>query len=160
MVADADVLANAEAAYTEIRAQIDHQVRSADSIDTKAWGLVTVTGVVAGLVASRLHLDDAVRAVSTFVVLAVVLALLACCFAAIRPKVIFSYGRKPAALVEQLQAYDRVAIALSIAESMVKSKERNDAALEYKAYWYQWGIVAFGGFLAGLMLLVYVQAIR
>lgn len=41
-LSDEDVIANAQAAYAEVRAMVDHQVATAASLDTKAGALVTV----------------------------------------------------------------------------------------------------------------------
>jgi hypothetical protein len=97
---DEEVVQNAKAAYSEVRAQIDHQIRNADAIDTKATAVITAVGVLAALVAPRFHLDAAIRQGSGAFALLIGFVALGCCFLAIRPQADFAFGADPADLTE------------------------------------------------------------
>jgi hypothetical protein len=160
VVTDADVLANAQAACQEIRTQLDHQIRTADSIDTKAWALVTVTGVVSGLIAPRLQLDDPERGIPAIIVFLVVMTLVACSILAIRPKADFSFGAEPTALVAELENYVEVSFALGLGEALATARQMNVRALDRKRAWYTRALLALAGSLVGIAWLVYIGAIR
>jgi hypothetical protein len=160
LVSDADVLANAQAACQEIRTQLDHQIRTADSIDTKAWALVTVTGLVAGLIAPRMQLDDPGRGIPAILVFVVVMVLVVCSILAIRPKADFSFGADPTALVAELENYSQVSMALGLAEALATARLMNLRALDRKHAWYTRALMALGGSLVGIAWLVYIGAIR
>ena len=160
MIPDADVLANAQTACQEIRTQLDHQIRTADSIDTKAWALVTVTGLVSGLIAPRLEVANGAQGVAAFVVFLIAMAIVGSSILAIRPKADFSYGAEPAVLVAELERYPQVSLALGLAEGLAKARAINLAALDRKQAWYTRALLALAASLVGIAVLVYLGALR
>lgn len=154
-----DLLENGRLACTELRAQIDHQVHAAESMDTKAWALITAIGVIAGVVAPRVGLTTAVHAWSALVVFAVALITVGFCLRTIWPQTDFSFGPDPDAFVKWLAAYDRTAIALSTAEAMAEARQQNLLALQAKRTWFIGALIAFTSIVGGIGWLVYVGAI-
>jgi uncharacterized membrane protein len=159
-LSDAQVLDNAKAACAEIRVQIDYQMKAGDSVDTKAWGLVTVTGVAAGLVAQRLHFSDVQQGWAAFVVFVVAMALVVFSILAVRPRSHFSFGVDPGPLVDNLESYATVGILLAMATSLRKARDLNAAALDRKVFWYTLALAMLGLLLVGLAWLVYLRAVQ
>lgn len=158
-IPEAEALENARLIAADLRTQIDYQIRSAESMDTKAWALVTATGLIAGLVAPRVVLDTDVRSWSALVVFLVAIAMVVLCMLTIRPLANFAYGPNPASLIVEMERWSHVALVLAFAESMKDAREKNVIALDAKSTWYQYALITFGGVLVGIGWLVYVGAI-
>jgi len=158
---DSDVCENARAAYAEVRSQIDHQIRNADAIDTKATAVITVIGVLAALVAPRLAMDEPVRQLSGGIVFVVAFAAMVFCFLAIRPQADFAFGANPEDLVSDrvLEKYPPAAYWIGIVGGLVEARRQNVVALHRKADWYARALLAVGLLLLGIGWLIFVGGI-
>jgi len=155
-----DITKNAEAAAAEIRAQIDHQVATATATDTKAAFLLSAELGLAGLVASRVYLDTPERLIAGLIALVALIAVAGPAALALRPRLGFSFGADASSLVAELERYPRVAIALSLAESLAKARDRNAKALDEKQTRYEVGLLALFVLLPAIALMVATGAIR
>jgi hypothetical protein len=135
--ADEEVVQSATAAITEIRGQIAYQAKDADSIDTKAAAIFTLTGVGAGLVLSNLgSLDTNSQVLSAMLTAAVIVALLISAAQVLRPRNGFSYGADPGDLVAIVDREVHKSVLLSLADALVASRQRNVVYLAAKQDWY------------------------
>ncbi len=159
VLTDADVIANADRAYSEIRSMVDHQVRTAAGLDTKAGALLTVVVAVAAIVGPRVQLDGLDLQVTGTAAFA--LALLEALFilAALWPRD-FSYGANAADLVASLESYSPASVALARAEWLRDAWTRNDAALDAKHDWYSRGLAVMPFLLVAIAFMVLVGALR
>lgn len=155
---DAEVVENARAAYAEVRAQMDHQIRNADAIDTKATAVITVIGVLAALVAPRLNMDDGLRQWSAAAALALAFGVLACCFLAIRPQANFAFGADPDDLLRDRVAekYPPAAYWLGVVNGLIAARRQNVIALDRKADWYARALLSLGALLVGIGWLIFI----
>lgn len=117
-------------------------------------------GLVAGLIAPRLQLENPGRGIPAILVFVVVMVLVVCSILAIRPKADFSFGADPTALVAELENYSQVSMALGLAEALATARLMNLRALDGKRAWYTRALVALGACLVGIAWLVYIGAIR
>jgi L-asparagine transporter-like permease len=159
-IAPRDVLRSATAAVTEIRQQIDHQAKAADSVDTKASAVLTLTGTATGLVATRVHLDTDIRIVVGAVAFLTVLAILGCCAQAIRPRPGFSYGADAKALVSLVDGYSHVIVMVALADSLRDARANNVKHLAAKQSWYQNALYLVIAAVLAVAVMVAVEAIR
>lgn len=159
-IPEADVLRSAAAAIEEIRRQIDHQAKAADSVDTKGAAVLTFVGTVAGLVATRVHLDSDVRAVAGLVTFAIIVAILACCIQAVRPRAGFSYGANAVDLIALIDRYPNEQVMLAMADSLRDARERNVKHLETKQDWYQNALLLIVAGIGAVGIMVAIEAIR
>jgi hypothetical protein len=132
------VIANAETTIDEMRSHIDHQSKDAESVDTKAAAILTVTAAGAALVATRVGmLDTDLRKVSAVVTLVAVASLIGSLFQALRPRDVFSYGPNPVTMPRNAEELDRAAYLLWIVDSFAAARQGNVDFLEAKQSWYQ-----------------------
>lgn len=155
---DPQALTNARNAYADVRTQVDHQIRNADSLDTKATAVITAIGVLAGLTASRLHFESGLQQISGLVTFVVALAAVTCAVLAVKPRDGFSFGPNPDDLVKdnQPERFDDASYALGMLSAIVESRRENVQALEQKARWFQlslWLLLALV-FLAGWLVAI------
>jgi hypothetical protein len=135
---DDDVVKSATAAIAEIRQQIGFQAKDADSLDTKAAAIFTVTGAGTGLVVSRLSdFDTAAQVTSGIAGFVVVVALLLSAAQVLRPRQGFSYGAEPSDLVAIIDRVVHKSVLQSLADALVVSRARNVEYLAVKQDWYQ-----------------------
>lgn len=134
-VTSADVMANAQAAYAELRAQVTQQIATSGSIDTKAAAVITIISALASLVATRIHVDKPDHVTLAVIAFLLTILVVGLCFIALRPRTM-SYGPDASALVTHLSSYPASAIALSIAESMAHVRNINKRVIDtkYKVY--------------------------
>ena len=153
---DDEVIANAKVAYTEVRTQIDHQIRNADAIDTKATAIITAVGVLAALVAPGFHLDTTMRQSAGLVALFLGFVVLVCCFLAIRPQRNFAFGANPDDLVRDRAAerFLPAPYALAVVGAMVAARLQNVIVLDRKADWYARGLLAMSLLLLSIGWLI------
>src|SRR3990170_3338388 len=119
----------------DIRRQVDHQADAANSMDTKASGLIATTVVLAALVVPRVELDRTDRAVVSLVSLGFVLVTMACLGLAIRPRRgAFSYGPDPDVMIDRLGS-GPAELERDIAESLAAVRNTNESYLQRKADW-------------------------
>lgn len=127
-VSDVEVLENARAAAAELRAQIDQQLRTADSLDTRATALLTVgTGAVA-LIAGRLTVETDLHRLAGIAFGAAALWLLGSCLGALSSRSAFAYGADADALVPELEHHSTDVIALTIAKALRDARNREHRA--------------------------------
>ncbi len=135
---DDEVIANIDAAIVEMRVHIDHQSKDAESVDTKATAILTVTAAAAALLAARIGaLDTDVRRLSAAVTVLVLVSLTVSLFQALRPRDEFSYGPNPGTMIGYADRQWRKPFLLWMADSFVAARERNVEFLEAKQGWYQ-----------------------
>jgi hypothetical protein len=135
---DTDVVASATAAIAEIGRHVDHQSKDAESVDTKAAALLTVSVAGGTLAVSRtLAVDTDPRLLSAVVAGIVAIALVVSLFQALRPRGPFSYGPDPRQLGALIDRETNKAVLLSMTDAFVKSRENNVVFLEAKQGWYQ-----------------------
>jgi hypothetical protein len=159
-ISDKDIVASATLAIEEIRRQLDQQSTAADSVDTKGAAVLTLTGTVAGLVATRVQLDSDVRVAAGAISLAIVLAILGCCIQAVRPRKGFSYGADAPALVDLLDKYSHLQVTLAVADSLKDARAMNVLHLHAKQSWYQNALYFVVAGVGAVALMVAVGAIR
>lgn len=159
-ISDADVLNSAKAAIEEIRRQIDHQVTAAGSVDTKGAGVLTLTGTVAGVIATRIHLDSDPRKVVGIVTFLIVVGILVSCIQAIRPRAGFSYGADASGLVALLDQYSHEQVMLAIADSLRAARETNVAHLEAKQNWQSSALRLVVAALVAVAVMVAIEGIK
>lgn len=159
LISDRDVLANANATYAEIRAMVDHQVRIAASLDTKAGALVTAVVALAAIAGPHVHLDSTERQVAGFVTFTLALLVAIFVSAALWPRD-FSYGANAEQLVASLESYSQVSVALARAEALRDAWRLNDAALDAKHDWYSRALTMLPLLLISIGAMVVLQAIR
>lgn len=157
---DAQVLRNAQAACSEIRRHIDHQVKASDSLDLKGAALLALTATVAAAIIPQLHLDSFERVASGAVTGAVVLSLLLCCFQAIRPRRGMSYGADPPALVALVDAHPHLDLMLAMADSLRDARNENVSYLRIKHRWFQNALGLAVVAILALAAMVYYGGIR
>jgi hypothetical protein len=149
-IAAKDVIASAEAAIEEIRRQIDFQAKAADGLDTKAAGILTLTGVAAGVVVGSIHVETDMQRLSAVVAgMVIVLALLSAS-QALRPRSGWSFGADAATLVALVDRYPRNVVLLSLCDSLVQARTNNAKAIDAKQTWYSRGL---RGIVASLLAL-------
>jgi hypothetical protein len=158
VIPDRDVIANADRAYMEIRALLDHQVRTAESLDTKAGALLTVLVAAAAIAAPRLQLDSPDRVTAGIICFALVVLLAAFVLGTLWPRG-FSYGADATALAASLEEYSQASIALARAEAVRDAWQRNDDALDSKHLWYSCSLISLPAILASIGYMVSVQAV-
>lgn len=158
---DAEALSNAELARAEFRAQIDQQLRTADSIDTKATALLTGSAAILALVAGRIQVGTELpRVVATSIMFVIALGLLYCALRALSSRDDFAYGAEGKALLGALEQERTPALALSLADALKEARDKNVTAVNGKHLWYQ-RTVALVFFLAlSIASLFAVGAIR
>ena len=160
-LSDADALANAELARGELRAQIEQQLKTADSIDTKTTALLSVGGVILALVGGRIQVGtDPVRIAAALLTFAIGLAFLACALATIGSRRNFAYGAQGEELVESLEQYPPASIALALAEALRLARNKNDEAVGKKHVWYQRTVGLTFAVAVTVLVLFAVGAIR
>ena len=159
---DTDVQASAEVTIAEARVQIDLQVKEADSINTKAAGIVTLTGVAAGLVVGRLHVSTDQQRVATLIAAVVLATLLMSASQSLRPRGGWSFGADLRSLLGIIETYPHRVVLLALAEALVGARDQNAAALRYKQAWYARGLrTVVAALLAlGWMCVVSAAAVR
>lgn len=137
-LSDTEALANAELARGELRAQIEQQLKTADSIDTKTTALLSAGAAIVALVAGRVEIeDDSTRIAAAVLMLVVALGFLGCGLATIGSRRNFAYGAQAEELVESLEQYPPASVALALVEALRLARNRNDAAVSKKHVWYQ-----------------------
>ncbi len=137
----ADALANAELARAEFRAQIDQQLRTADSIDTKATALLTGSAAILALVAGRIQVGtDPLRIGATSIMFVIALLLLHLALRAMSSRDDFAYGAEGDALLEALEQERAPTLALSLADALKQARDKNVTAVNGKHRWYQWTV--------------------
>ena len=137
-LSDADALANAELARAELRSQIDQQLKTSDSLDTKTTALLSVGAAIIALVAARIQIGtEPDRIAAALFLLAAALTFLVCALATIGSRQNFAYGAQAEELVESLEQYPPAAVALALAEALRLARNKNDAAVNKKHVWYQ-----------------------
>lgn len=135
---EADAKANAELARVELRAQIDQQLRTADSLDTRTTALMTAVAAILALVVGRIQVGtDGWRIAAAILLLIVSLAFLYCALRAIASRRDFAYGAAAEELIESLEQYSHVTVALSLAGALRQARNKNADAINAKHAWYQ-----------------------
>lgn len=158
-VSDADVVQNAATAAADIRASIDHQVRTANGLDTKAVATLTVIAAVAAFVAPRFHMDtEPQRWAGTFT-FGVVSATVAFVLWSLRPRD-FSYGVHPDDLLASVERYDRAGYAIGHVKGLRSAYHANDRTLDARLRWYLASLVGLAALVAGLGAMLLVGAIQ
>lgn len=155
-----EITRSAEAAASEIRSQIDHQISDASALDTKASTLITAQVAIAGLVASRVVLDTPERLAAGAIAFAVVVAVALPAVLVLRPRDGFSYGADAAALTDSVARYPRAGVAIGLAESLARARDQNLVWIRTKQRWYEIALLALFGLVLALALMVVVGAIR
>lgn len=158
-VRDDEVIKNADAAYSDIRASIDHQVRTASSLDTKAVAILTVVAAVAAIAVPRVRLDEMWRQVSGGVTFLAVLATVSCALWSLRPRD-FSYGVHPDDLLRHIERFDRAGYAIGQVKGLRKAYLRNDATLDARLRWYLLALTGMAILVPLLGLMVITGAIQ
>ena len=141
MIPDREVIANADRAYSEIRAILDLQSKAAESLDTKAGALLTVVVAGTAIAAPRIQLDSYERVIAGTIALALLALLAIFILGAVWPRA-FSYGADARGLAASLEEYSEASIALARAEAARDAWQRNDDALDSKLLWYACALVA------------------
>ncbi len=159
-ISAAEVLKSASAAVEEIRRQIDHQVRAADTVDTKGAAVLTLTATVAGFAATRVQLDNDVRRVAGVITFVIVLAILGCCIQALKPRAGFSYGANATDLVALVDQYPHEQVMLALADSLRDARNVNVEHLEAKQGWYQNALRLIVAGIVAIAVMVAVEAIK
>ena len=157
-IVDEDVLRNAEAAYTDIRSSIDHQVRTASALDTRAIAVLTLIGAGGALVVPRVHLESADQRVAGFITFALVALTVVFALWSLRPRD-FSYGIHPDDLLSDLEKYDRAGYAIGQVKGLREAYFNNDTSLDARHRWFLFSIVGFGTTILLLGLLAVMGAI-
>lgn len=141
LLSDEDALANAELARSELRTQIDQQLKTADSIDAKASTLLAAGAAVIALVAGRIEIDgDPLRIAAAILLQAVSLALLFSALRALASRDTFAYGADAQALVDNLEQVRPPELALALVEALRQARDRNNTAVNGKHNWYMWTV--------------------
>jgi hypothetical protein len=152
-----DVIQSARLAIDEIRRQIEMQAQSASALDTKGAAVLTLTGTVAGLVASRVHLDSPLRVELGVALLGIVLAILLACIQAVRPRGGFSYGADASSLATLVDRYPHWQVVLAMVDSLRDARVVNVEHLAAKGSWYSTSLRLV---VVGVMVLAVLVAIE
>jgi hypothetical protein len=157
-VTDHAVIANADRAYAEIRAVLDHQVKTAETLDTKAGALLTITVAAAAIAAPRIRIDSDERLIAGTVAFALIGLLATFILGTLWPRA-FSFGADPSALAEALETYGEASVALARAEAASSAWKRNDDALDSKHLWYSCALLTLPMILLSIAHMVSVRAV-
>ncbi len=157
---DDEVIANVEAMLAEMRQHVDHQSTDAESVDTKATAILTVTAAGATLVAARIGaLDTDIRRLSAFVTVVVLVSLTVSLFQALRPREKFSYGPTPRTMMRYADRQWHKPFMLWMADSFVQARDRNVEFLDAKQGWYQRALRCLVATVIGVAWMVQTGAI-
>lgn len=161
MLSEDEARSNADLAYRELRAQIEQQLKAADSIDTKTTALMTGGAAIIALVGGRIQVgSETPRIVAALILFTLALTFLFCALKAISSRDNFAYGAKPEELVQSLEQYPHVAVGLAVAGSLRDARNKNSNAINAKHAWYQRTVGLTFGLAASIAILFAVGAIR
>jgi hypothetical protein len=136
--ADEDVMANAAAAIDELQRHIDHQSKDAESVDSKAAAILTLTAAAIPLAATRFGaMDTDAKRWAVLIATVAVGALVVSLFQALRPRSVFSYGPNPTTIGRYADRESRKAFALWMLDSYIAARDINVDFLRSKHGWYQ-----------------------
>ena len=127
------ILENARAAVADFRAQIDLQVRAAESIETRATAVLTVGAGGVAIVAGRLRVHDVGETIIALVFGGAALALIVTCLMVLASRSSFAYGVDANDLVPLLgQLRSREEITVTMAEALRQGRNANEVSIERK----------------------------
>lgn len=152
------IVANAQATIDEARRHIAAQAKDAETLDTKASALITITSGVVAFALGRAYITTSSQAVAAITTTLYLVLGVTACFQAIRPRRKFSYGASPAFLADLVAKYPHWSVMQQLAASLGRAREENVGYLDTKQGWYERALLT-GPFLgAALAAMAYTGA--
>jgi hypothetical protein len=158
MVSEDELRKSVAVARSELRSQVDQQLKTASDIDTRAAALLALLGAAAGLVGQKLQLDSPIHLAAGLIsaILAIVVSIL--CVLAMRPRNL-SYGVETGALIEALGDHDSLKIERALVEGLERVRRMNRDTLNAKTFLFEAGLYAFVATLLSAIVLVNTGAV-
>lgn len=146
-------------AYAEIRAQIDHQIAAAGSLDTKLSAVLTLLGTSAAIVATRLAITDAHHTVLLAIVGVVALVTAGFAIRGLLPRSM-SYGADPAMLSAMIDDWSLSDVSQATVESLAAARVINDRTVRIKGRSFRFAVISFFVAIVSITPLAYAGGLK